>query len=108
MKSIKQQYIDLKEGRMSQANFMRNIRMTMPQYITNVTSFDDAVRILRKKSLLSEILSEKNLDVDQEELKKGIEVEKEHTDDESVAEKIARDHLQENPHYYTKLKKAGL
>jgi len=47
-------------------------------------------------------------EVDTEQLKIGIEVELEHTDDEKVAEKIARDHLQEDPHYYTKLKKAGL
>lgn len=46
--------------------------------------------------------------VDAEQLKIGIEVEKEHTDDEKVAEKIARDHLAEDPHYYSKLKKAGL
>ena len=54
MKSIKQQYIDLTEGRMSQGNFMRNLRMTMPQYVTNVTSFGDAVRILKNKGILSE------------------------------------------------------
>jgi hypothetical protein len=47
-------------------------------------------------------------EVDEEQLKIGIEVEKEHTDNESVAEEIARDHLAEDPHYYTKLKKAGL
>jgi hypothetical protein len=46
--------------------------------------------------------------VDAEQLQIGIEVEKEHTDDEKLAEKIARDHLAEDPHYYTKLKKAGL
>ena len=54
MKSIKQQYIDLKEGNMSQANFMRNIRMSLPQYITNVTSYNDSVKILRNKGILSE------------------------------------------------------
>jgi hypothetical protein len=54
MKSIQNQYIDLKEGRMSQANFMRNLRMNMPQYITNVTSFNDAVKILKNKSILTE------------------------------------------------------
>jgi hypothetical protein len=48
MKSVKQQYIDLKEGKMTQAQFMRNIRMSLPQYVTNVTSFDDTVRILKK------------------------------------------------------------
>jgi hypothetical protein len=54
MKSIKQQYIDLQEGNMSQANFMRNLRMTMPQYVTNITSFDDSVRILKNKGILTE------------------------------------------------------
>ena len=39
------------------------------------------------------------------ELKKGLEVEKEHTDDEEIAREIAMDHLAEDPHYYTKLKK---
>jgi hypothetical protein len=53
-KSVKQQYIDLQEGRMSQANFMRNLRMTMPHLVTNVTSFNDSVRILKNKGILSE------------------------------------------------------
>jgi len=108
MKSIKQQFIDLKEGRMSQQNFMRNLRMAMPHYVTNVTSFGDAVKILRNKGILNEALIEGNLDVDQEELKKGIKVEMEHTKDRIKAEEIALDHLQEDPKYYTKLDKAGL
>ena len=47
-------------------------------------------------------------DVDQEQLKIGIKVEMEHTDDPKVAKKIALDHLAEEPQYYTKLKSAGL
>jgi len=100
MKSIKQQYIDLKEGKMSQANFMRNLRMTLPQYVTNVTSYNDAVKILRNKGILNESLIK--------QLEQGIEVEKEHTSDEIKAAEIALDHLKEKPDYYTKLKKAGL
>lgn len=45
---------------------------------------------------------------DREQLKKGLEVEKEHTDDPKVALKIAMDHLKEDPEYYDKLEKAGL
>ena len=41
---------------MSQANFMRNVRMTLPQYVTNVTSFKDAVRILKNKAILNEAM----------------------------------------------------
>jgi len=47
-------------------------------------------------------------DVDGSELKVGIAVEIEHTDDKEKAEEIAMDHLTEDPHYYSKLIKAGL
>ena len=57
MKSIKQQYIDLQEGNLSQANFMRNLRMTLPQFVTNVTSYEDSVRILKNKGILTELVS---------------------------------------------------
>lgn len=42
------------------------------------------------------------------QLEIGIKVEMEHTKDPKIAEKIATDHLNEDPHYYTKLTKAGL
>jgi hypothetical protein len=42
------------------------------------------------------------------ELEMGIEVEREHTDDEALARKIAMDHLSEDPRYYSKLQAAGL
>jgi hypothetical protein len=56
MKSIANQYRDLQEGKMSQFNFMRNLRMSMPQ-VTNVTSFGDAVKILKNKGIISESLT---------------------------------------------------
>lgn len=42
------------------------------------------------------------------ELEAGIEEEMEHTKDPLFAKMIAKDHLKENPKYYTKLKKANL
>lgn len=42
-------------------------------------------------------------DVDSKQLKMGIKVEMEHTDDKEVAKKIALDHLAEFPNYYTAL-----
>jgi hypothetical protein len=59
MKSIANQYKDLKEGKMSQANFMRNLRMSMPQ-VTNVTSFGDAVKILKNKGIITENMVKAN------------------------------------------------
>ena len=64
MKSIANQYRDLKEGKMSQQNFMRNLRMTMPQYVTNVTSFGDEVKILKNKSIIVETTVKENFDRD--------------------------------------------
>jgi len=43
-----------------------------------------------------------------DQLKKGIQVEKEHTTYSQTAREIALDHLSEDPYYYKKLKKANL
>jgi hypothetical protein len=42
---------------------------------------------------------------DPHELAMGIEVEKEHTNDERIAKCIAKDHLSELPDYYSRLKR---
>ena len=39
-------------------------------------------------------------DFDQDQLKKGVEIEREHTEDPLIALEIAVDHLTEDPHYY--------
>lgn len=41
---------------------------------------------------------------DPRELRMGIAVEKEHTEDATIAKEIAADHLREDPKYYSKLK----
>jgi hypothetical protein len=105
MKSIQNQYNQLLEGNLSQANFMRAVRMTFPQYVTNVTSFNDSVKILKNKGILSEA---KEYQCNPVELAMGIKVEMEHTDDPKKAEKIAMDHLKENPSYYSQLKLSGI
>lgn len=43
-----------------------------------------------------------------QELKRGMRVEKEHTNSHTLAKAIAKAHLLENKNYYKKLKKAGL
>ena len=54
---------------------------------------------------LEDIAKIHNVDIEelQAQLDLGINVEMEHTDDESLAEEIAKDHLTEDPLYYTKL-----
>lgn len=48
------------------------------------------------------------MNIDPKELEAGTEIEHEHTHDDALARKIASDHLREDPHYYSKLKAAGL
>ena len=54
MKNIQKQYTDLLEGKMSKQNFVRNVRMQFPQYVSPVSSFEDSVKILKSKRILSE------------------------------------------------------
>jgi hypothetical protein len=53
------------------------------------------------KSFFKEVNPE--IDYDPEELKKGIEVELEHTNYKAIATIIAKHHLAEDPEYYVKL-----
>ena len=54
MKNIQKQYTDLLEGKMSKQNFMRNVRMEFPQHVTNVSSYEDTIKILKGKRIISE------------------------------------------------------
>ena len=51
---------------------------------------------------------DKPVDVIKKAIKSGSKVEKEHTNDQKTAEKIATAHVNERPDYYKKLNKAGL
>jgi len=59
---------------------------------------------------LTDLASKHNVTVNHlnDQLKKGIKIEHEHTKDNVTAKKIAMDHLFEDPDYYTKLEKADL
>jgi len=66
---------------------------------------DDAIPEEEKDKLPGGLADEKSpKDFDQTALASGVEVELEHTDDESLALEIAMDHLTEDPKYYEKLK----
>jgi ribosome modulation factor len=57
MKNISKQYADLLEGKMSRDNFVRNCRQQFPQFISPVTSVDDAIKILKGKRIIAESMS---------------------------------------------------
>ena len=57
------------------------------------------------KHLLGKHNDSKSSDFNKKQLAMGIKVEREHTDDDDIAEAIAKDHLAEIPDYYTRLAK---
>ena len=65
---------------------------------------------LSKGMTLQDIANKHGVDIDilKKEWKKGVKVEMEHTKDPKVAGRIAKDHLTEDPKYYTKLSKLNL
>jgi hypothetical protein len=54
MKNITKQYRDLLEGKMSQHNFMTNVRREFPNWVSSTNSFKDAVSILKAKRVITE------------------------------------------------------
>ena len=54
MKTLQDQFNLIKEGKGHKDMFMKSARRLFPQYISNITSFDNAVTILKQKQVLSE------------------------------------------------------
>ncbi len=67
--------------------------------LAKIHAYDDSTDSTSKEKILGMFNELKS------QLRKGIEVEKEHTKDESKAREIAMDHLYEDPKYYDKLSK---
>lgn len=71
--------------------------------IKSVLNTNDTMSLFERRFI--ELLKPvEDIEYDEKELKMGIEVELEHTDDVTVATTIAKQHLAEDPKYYSKLK----
>ena len=73
---------------MTQQNFMRNLRMTMPQFVTNVTSFGDAVKILKNKSIIVETTVKENFDFNKSAIESATGDKISHTEEDDFGEII--------------------
>ena len=107
MKTIADQYKLVTEGKLGQFQFMRNVRLTFPQFVTNVTSFGDAVKILKNKGVISEAKVEEHYDCDPQQYDLGMRYELSKGTDELKADKIVTKNLKSNRAYYTNLHFAG-
>ena len=54
MKTLQEQYNLLKEGKGHKDVFLKSARRLFPEFISNITSYNDTVTILKQKSILSE------------------------------------------------------
>lgn len=83
------------------------IQKDLEYFIPNIEKAEKIEGGLSDGKTLEEIAKKHKVEIKhiQEQLKIGIKVEKEHTDDESKAKEIATDHLVEDVDYYTKLAK---
>ena len=113
MKSIFDQYKALNEGTLGQAQFLRNVKMALPKFISNTTTFDDAVKILKNKGIISEVKStpmEYGMPNDwcnPQEYNLGMRYELDKGTEEIKADKIVCKNLKDNAAYYSQLHLAG-
>ena len=113
MKSIFDQYKQLNEGKLGQSQFLRNVKMALPKFISNTTTFNDAVKILKNKGIITEAKAEPqeygmaNDWCDPQEYDLGMRYELDKGTEEEKADKIVKKNLKDNAHYYSQLHLAG-
>ena len=77
MSTLVENYIAVNEGKLAKSEFLRQSRQSFPHFISQFTSYDDAVKIFKNKGLLSEevLYQCKGDKFPLEQIEKGIEVE---------------------------------
>jgi len=53
-KTLQQQYNLIKEGKGNKDDFLKSARRVFPEFVTSLTTYNDAVTILKSKSILNE------------------------------------------------------
>lgn len=107
MTTISNLYQQLKEGVITRENFMRRVRNEYSHMVSPTNSFDDAIRILKNKGVLTEahqLSTEQIIDrLNPYAVKKGIEVEiakcKGEINLQKIKERVAKN-LSKNQKYY--------
>ncbi len=114
MKSIFDQYKALNEGTLGQAQFLRNVKMALPKFISNTTTFKDAITILKNKGIISEAKDTNPMEYgmpnewcNPQEYDLGMRYELGKGTDEEKADKIVCKNLKDNATYYSQLHLAG-
>jgi hypothetical protein len=107
MGTTSDQYKLVIEGKLSESLFLRNTRLAFPQFITNVNSYKDTIKILKNKGIISEVKDEKMNEYNPQQYNLGMRYELSKGTDELKADKIIKKNLASNSAYYTNLHLAG-
>jgi hypothetical protein len=107
MGTTSDQYKLVIEGKLSESLFLRNTRLAFPQFITNINSYKDTVKILKNKGIISEVKDEKMNEYNPQQYNLGMRYELSKGTDELKADKIIKKNLASNSAYYTNLHLAG-
>ena len=114
MKTIKEKYNAVLEGKYSKAQFVRDAKRELPKIISQYNQFDDTVQILKSKAILSEAKKEEYVAVTPnyslDALERGIDFELEKAgidsagtvskEDKDKAEKTAKTNLEKDAMHY--------
>ena len=113
MSKLNDNYKLVNEGRMAKSEFLRQARQSLPGYINQFTSYDDAIQIFKNKGILSESIEyqcpgdkfpldeiEKGLRFELEEM--GVFMTTPTPDEYKKAKMKAIDNLGKDPLYYIK------
>jgi hypothetical protein len=107
MKTISDQYKLVLEGKLSESQFLRNTRLALPKFITNINSYKDTVKILKNKGIINETKDEKHNEYNPQQYNLGMRYEISKGTDKVKADKIIKKNLVSNSSYYTNLHLAG-
>lgn len=119
MKTLQEKYNAILEGNFSKTQFVRDARLSLPNFITQFNGFEDTVQILKNKGILNEIKQQiPQYDKPQpgysiEALERGVDYELEgmglmsqesvSEEDYSKAKQKAEKNLEKDPNHYLNL-----
>lgn len=132
MKTLQEKYTGVREGKFSKAQWLKEAKLTLPHLISPYNGFDDAVRILKNKSMIHEEvkadlkktdksvedtnaksfsygeMSAANVNFDQMLKGMQIEIEKDPEMSEEKAREKAIKNLVQDPYFYLKNQAFGI
>lgn len=132
MKTLQEKYIGVREGKFSKTQWLKEAKLTLPHLISPYNGFDDAVQILKNKSMIHEEVkadlkktdksvedinaksfsygevSAANVNFDQMLKGMQIEIEKNPEMSEEKAREKAIKNLVQDPYYYLKNQAFGI